>query len=89
MVSRLGDDDAVAADGAAASEDLLSGDVQYVLARQRRQDGLVAYEHRSLVSGLVVDDDVVAVDGGASCVGGVGQKHVPSVALDVKGVDQA
>lgn len=82
MVSRLVDDDAVAVDGAAASEDLLMAQIRDVPGRQRLQDD------QDAVSGLV-DDDAAAVDGLASCAGDVGQRHVPSVALDVPGVDQA
>lgn len=87
VVSRLVDDDVVAVDGAAASEGLLMVQSRHVQGRQRLQDDRVAPGRREVVWRLV-EDDVAAV-GAASCMGDVGQRHVPSVAPDVKGVDQA
>ncbi len=87
VVSRPVDDDVVAVDGAAASEGPLMVQIRDVQGRQRFQDDQVAPERREVVWRLV-EDDAAAV-GAASCVGDVGQRHVPSVAPDVKGVDQA
>lgn len=84
------DGDSVVVDGVAAPADLLMVQIQDVQARQRLRVDPAASEHHSLLSGLVVDDDdAVVVDGAASCAANVGQRPVPSVAPDVKGVDRA